>query len=100
MRLHQCVTTRIKQLGSRLEGQPESQSGSEVIYANGIFGVSYELVPALQHSRVGDPVRLCLISLPEDCPKGDDRGKIYAAKNLRTGARWELPDAEHMCGGA
>lgn len=98
MRLHQCVTTRITLLGSRLEGAPDS--GSFVKYANGVPGVSYEREPALRRSRVGDPVRLCLTSLPKDCPKGDERGKMYAATNLRTGARWELPDAEHMCGGA
>lgn len=98
LRLHQCVTTRIETLGSRLEGAPDS--GSFVAYANGVVGVSYETLRAIKGSRVGDPIRLCLKSLPEDCPKGDERGKLYTARNLRTGAQWELPDSEHMCGGA
>lgn len=98
LRLHQCVATRIATLGSRLEGAPSS--GSFVAYANGIVGVSYDTVHAIRASRVGDPIELCLKSLPEDCPKGDDRGKVYTARDLRTGGSWELPDSEHMCGGA
>jgi hypothetical protein len=49
---------------------------------------------------VGDKVELCLVALPEDCPPGDDRGKLYAATNERTGESWEMLDAVHMCGGA
>jgi hypothetical protein len=45
-------------------------------------------------------VRMCLVSLPQDCPKGDERGKIYRTRNLRTKKSWKLPDAEHSCGGA
>jgi hypothetical protein len=94
----QCVQTTIKLKGSRLEGMPDS--GDAVVYANGIFGVSYERVPDLRRARAGDPIKLCLTSLPEDCPPGDDRGKMYKATDLRTHKSWELPDAEHMCGGA
>jgi hypothetical protein len=54
----------------------------------------------LHSARVGDKVQLCLTSLPQDCPPGDVRGKVYKATDLRTGKSWELPDAEHMCGGA
>ena len=75
-------------------------SGSAISYANNIYGVSYEVVDAVRSSRVGDPVTLCLVSIPQDCPKGDDRGKVYSATNLRTKQGWSLPDAEHMCGGA
>lgn len=93
-----CVATSIKEITSRLEGAPDS--GSAIIYANGIYGVSYDMIPEITKSKVGDKVELCLVSLPEDCPKGDDRGKIYAAFNFRNQSYWELPDAEHMCGGA
>jgi hypothetical protein len=41
-----------------------------------------------------------LVSIPKGCPKGDHRGKIYKATNLRTHGQWTLPDAEHSCGGA
>jgi len=93
-----CVQTEIASLGSRLDGAPDS--GSAISYANNIYGVSYEVVDAVRSSRVGDPVTLCLVSIPQDCPKGDDRGKVYSATNLRTRQGWSLPDAEHMCGGA
>lgn len=94
----QCVETRISLLGPRLEGVPDS--GSAVKYENGTFGISYETVAPLRRARVGDPVKLCLVSIPEDCPPGDDRGREYKATDLRTHGRWTLPDSEHMCGGA
>ena len=64
----QCVRTEISER-SRLEGAPDS--GSAVAYANGVTGVSYDVVAALRRSRVGDPVTLCLISIPRNCPPGD-----------------------------
>lgn len=94
----QCVTTRIAELASRLENMPDS--GSAVNYANGVYQVSYDTIPGLVTARVGDSVTLCLKSLPSGCPKGDDRGKIYSATDLRTKKSWEAPDSEHMCGGA
>jgi hypothetical protein len=94
----QCVRTEISELGSRLEGAPDS--GSAVAYANGVTGVSYDVVTALRRSRVGDPVTLCLVSIPRNCPPGDDRGKVYSAANWRTQERWSLPDSQHSCGGA
>ncbi|WP_448954293.1 hypothetical protein [Labrys neptuniae] len=94
----ECVTTRIKEVGTRLENVPDS--GSAVVYENGIFGISYEEVQQLRRSKAGDPIKLCLVSVPQDCPPGDDRGKEYKATNLRTKASWTLPNAEHMCGGA
>lgn len=97
-RVGQCVTTSIKAVGTRLEDTPGS--GSAVEYTNGGYGVSYDAVPAIERSRRGDPIRLCLKSLPTDCPKGDDRGKEYRAVNLRTHQSWTLPDSEHSCGGA
>jgi hypothetical protein len=93
-----CVATSIKELGPRLQGMPGTGSG--IVYGNGIYGVSYDQIPEVDHSKIGDKVELCLVSLPENCPKGDDRGKIYAAFNLRSHEYWELPDAEHSCGGA
>ncbi len=94
----QCVRTEISELGSRLEGAPDS--GSAVAYANGVTGVSYDVVTPLRRSRVGDPVTLCLVSIPRNCPPGDDRGKVYSAANWRTQERWSLPDSQHSCGGA
>jgi hypothetical protein len=92
-----CSETTIEDIGYRL-GDPDS--GSAISYANGGSQVSYDTIPEIHRSRVGDPVKLCLVSLPEDCPPGDDRGKVYSASNLRTGESWEAPDSQHSCGGA
>ena len=92
-----CSETTIEDIGYRL-GDPDS--GSAISYANGGVQVSYDTIPEIHRSRVGDPVRLCLVSIPEDCPPGDERGKVYSATNLRTGESWEAPDSQHSCGGA
>jgi hypothetical protein len=93
-----CAKARIKSIGTRLEGV--SGSGSAVTFSNGGYQVSYDTVPAIEHSKAGDPVRMCLVSIPRHCPKGDDRGRVYRTTNLRTHKSWKLPDSEHMCGGA
>jgi hypothetical protein len=94
----ECVTTVVKETGTRLEGVADS--GSAIIYGNGIGQVSYEAIIGISASHAGDPIRLCLVSIPDDCPPGDDRGKTYKATNLRTKRSWEAMDSEHMCGGA
>jgi hypothetical protein len=93
----ECSETTIEDIGYRL-GDPDS--GSAISYANGGGQVSYDTIPEIHRSQIGDPVRLCLVSIPEDCPPGDDRGKVYSATNLRTGESWEAPDSQHSCGGA
>ena len=98
MRVGQCVETKVKEVATRLENMPGS--GSAVEYENGAYGVSYEQIPAVDNSRPGDPITLCLVSIPKGCPPGDNRGRQYKATNKRTGQSWKLPDAEHMCGGA
>ena len=100
----QCVDTTIKSVGNRLEdgatNKPMPGSGSAISFANGGYQVSYEQVAAVDSSRPGDPVRVCLASIPQGCPPGDDRGREYKTTNLRTHRSWNLPDAEHSCGGA
>jgi hypothetical protein len=74
---------------------------SGISYANGKGQVGgYANVPAMENSRIGDRVRLCLVSFLTGCPAGDDRGREYTATNLRTHNRWKKFDASHMCGGA
>ena len=97
-RVGQCVQTTIAQLTSRLEGVPDS--GDAIVYGNDIYGVDYGTVEGMKGARVGDRIKLCLTALPKDCPPGDERGKVYRATDARTHKSWELPDAEHMCGGA
>jgi hypothetical protein len=98
----QCALTTIKKVGPRLEGIPDGtpDAGNAVSYTDGGYQESYMTIPGLKGSRVGDRVDLCLISVPDDCPPGDDRGKVYKATNLRTHQSWTAPNSEHDCGGA
>jgi hypothetical protein len=104
LKLGQCVNTEVASLGQRLKdartGNPIRGSGSVIRFRNKIEQVSYDEFAAINHSHIGDPVRICLEQLPTDCPAGDDRGKVYKTTNLRTKRSWTLPDSEHSCGGA
>jgi uncharacterized protein len=105
-RVGQCTISKIKSIGTRFGDElkpPKSDmdsSGSLIEYANDGAQVSYNYVAALQASRNGDEVLICLVSLPKDCPPGDVRGKLYSGTNLRTKGSWIMPDSQHMCGGA
>jgi hypothetical protein len=100
----QCVNTTVQKVETRLvdgtNNQPVAGSGSAISFANGGYQVSYDQEPAVDSSRPGDPVRMCLASIPQDCPPGDNRGREYKTTNLRTHQTWRLPDSEHSCGGA
>jgi hypothetical protein len=95
-----CAITSIVQIGGRLEGDENFDTGTSITYANDGAQVGYNRVEAVVKSRIGDPVRICLIDIPKDCPPGDDRGRGYRTTNLRTGKSWEMGDSQHMCGGA
>lgn len=76
--------------------------GSYIEYGNGGYQSSYDYVPEVHKSRPRDPVKLCLLFIP-DCSMakpGDERGKVYLTTNLRTRLKWELADSRHSCGGA
>jgi hypothetical protein len=94
----QCVITKVSEIGTRLEGIPDS--GTSITFSNGISLVSYDAVPQAVASKPGDKVKMCLKSVPQDCPPGDERGKIYSVTNLRTKKKFTLPDSQHQCGGA
>jgi uncharacterized protein len=100
-----CSLSRIRAVGTRLgDGTglvgDDPGSGSMVVEANGAQEVFYDQIPAADRSRSGDPALVCLIELPQDCPPGDDRGKVYGVADLRSLGAWSGPDAEHSCGGA
>jgi hypothetical protein len=105
-RVLQCTMSKISRISTRFgeplkpPTEPADSSGSAVEYANGGYQVSYSFVEAIAESRIGDDTLICLLSIPKDCPPGDDRGRFYSATNLRTKGSWVLPDAQHMCGGA
>lgn len=104
LRLGTCARTAVAEVTQRLTdggtGRVIPDSGSAVLFANGLYQVSYDQVAPLNQSRRGDPVLICLVALPENCPPGDDRGKVYTTTNLRTYESWTLPDSAHGCGGA
>lgn len=96
----QCVESTIAKIGGRLEDDPSFRSGTAVRFANGGYQVRHSRVEPVILSRVGDPVRICLVRVPQGCPPGDDRGRVYATTNLRTGGSWRMSDSSHRCGGA
>lgn len=85
-----CVNTKVKRVTTRLFNTPGS--GSAVYFTNGGYQVSYDTVSSVDISRPGDPVRMRLVSVPKDCPPGDDRGRVYKTTNLRTHSSWHLPE--------
>jgi hypothetical protein len=104
LRLGSCARTTVSEVTQRLAdggtGRVIPESGSAIVFANGLSQVSYDQVVPLNQSRRGDPVFVCLVALPQNCPPGDNRGKVYTTTNLRTYESWTLPDSAHGCGGA
>ena len=100
-----CSDTFIQRVGTRLTdgetGTSIPNSGTSVKLTNGIYLVSYDEIPELSRdSNPGDSVKLCLLSIPQNCPPGDNRGRVYSLLNYKTGGYVELPDSQHSCGGA
>jgi hypothetical protein len=100
----QCASTHIKTLTTRLGDDPlataSPEAGSAATFTNGGTAVSYDREPGLASSKVGDAAIMCLLSIPRDCPAGDDRGRFYYGIDLAIKGSWALPDSQHLCGGA
>lgn len=100
----QCASTHIKTLTTRLGDDPletaTPDAGSAATFTNGGGAVSYYREPGLAASKVGEPVEMCLIAIPRDCPRDDDRGRVYYSIDLVAKGSWTLPDSQHLCGGA
>jgi uncharacterized protein len=100
----QCGFSHVATLTTRLGDDPlataSPEAGSAATFTNGGGAMSYDREPGLASSKVGDPVVMCLISIPRDCPRGDLRGSVYYAIDLAAKATWALPDSQHLCGGA
>jgi hypothetical protein len=100
----QCTRSTIASIGERLvdgsNNQPIAGSGSSVAFADGLVQLGYDELPQIARSRIGDPVLICLVLLPKDCPAGDDRGHVFTTTNLRLLESWTLANSEHGCGGA
>lgn len=99
-RIGACVGTRIVEITGVYQATAPDKDGAVVGYANGVAGVSFKREPEIERSKVGDSIRLCLVEIDKGCKRGDPRGRIYRATNLRTGGSWELGNSMHACGGA
>lgn len=99
MRVGDCSDTTVAAVTGRLGGKDFSM-GVAVTFANGIFVTSYDADPVATSHVVGDPVRVCLASVPDGCPPGDDRGKTYTVTVAGTKRSYTMANAQHMCGGA
>lgn len=102
-----CTLTKITEITTRFGGKlgatrpaPGEDHGTVVTYENKLVGISYGYEEGVAQSRVGDEALVCLVSIPQNCPPGDDRGRMYSGTNLRTKSSWQLSDSQHMCGGA
>ncbi|MGH6863380.1 MAG: hypothetical protein ACRECN_03770, partial [Methylocella sp.] len=69
-RILTCGGSVITSIGSRLEGDTDFSSGTSIFYKNGGAQVSYDKIPAIVDSKKGDHVFICLVFVPEKCPKG------------------------------
>lgn len=106
-KMGQCVETTIRKISDRF-GHPLSalpskdgfDPGTSIYYENGGSQISYDKETSVLRSKIGDRVKMCLVEIPKDCPPGDDRGRVYNTRNLRTGEAWTLSDSQHRCGGA
>ncbi|WP_374940791.1 hypothetical protein [Bradyrhizobium sp. SRS-191] len=94
------ISTRMNDRLPSKQPKPGKDGGSFVAYTNKDTQVLYDWSAALARSKVGDRVRMCLVSIPKDCPPGDERGRVYESTNLRTNEAWTMPDDPHTCGGA
>jgi hypothetical protein len=97
-RVGDCIMTTVESVSTRLEGVPDS--GSSICFKNGICEVGYDTVAAIEQSKKGDPVRMCLVSIERGCPKGMDPIREYRTTNLRLQKSWTLGDQSHSCKGA
>lgn len=106
-----CETFTVKDVSRVPPGhEPSGAESSSLGFTRGsrIFGAGntgwintpYSRTPALERSRAGDRVLVCLVKYYAGCPKGDDRGRTYSVRNLRTGATFEAMNGSHICGGA
>jgi hypothetical protein len=96
----QCKPTTIKEIGHRLYegygGPAIEDSGSMVNMADGGHQVSYDTLPAVHASRVGDPVLVCVAEVETGCPRGST-GYVYRTTNRRTGQSWTMGGSTKAC---
>jgi hypothetical protein len=95
LKIGQCLDTGVMWVGTRLQGDGTSlpgikiDLGSKITYSNGDEQASFETIPNMMRSKIGDDVRLCLIEANK-CEKGYIHN--IGSYNLRTKEKWEAYD--------
>lgn len=67
------------------------------IYGNEITGDDFILSPDF---AVGHKAKVCLQSIPQNCPRGDNRGRHYSFYDYQTKTTVVGYDSRNLCGGA
>jgi hypothetical protein len=93
----QCALTSVEKF---LQVSDLLTTAHAIFYQNGLTQYALTDKDPFRKAKTGDAVKVCLVAVPQDCPRGDDRGKTYRATDLRTNRTWTLPDDMHRCGGA
>ena len=102
LKVGKCVKTSITIISPRLEEVPES--GFVMVFKNKIAVLEYSTFPEVDHSKVGDIVKVCRLQPPsdffadcnEDVPKSAYM-IIYNVYNFRTKENFEAGDRNHRC---
>ncbi len=103
----QCFKTRVKWVSGRIgynyRHWDVAGLSDGIGYDDGHTNWDYGPIKAMQLTRKGDPVELCVYSFPKDCPiefPDDTRGIVYRVTNFRNHKHWISSDSLHQCGGA
>jgi hypothetical protein len=100
-RVGHCDLTRITAISGRIAPSRYDSGGWTVAFADGLHVVSGLAVPGgVRLARVGDPARVCLVSIPHPCPAHDERGRLFRVTDMRVHRTYLAPNAWHGCGGA
>jgi uncharacterized protein YecT (DUF1311 family) len=113
-RVGDCADSVIAGKETRFQGTTPGEAGGELFVRLGngltLYLIDVSLNPPPESAdrymystsdfAIGDRVRVCLTSLPQDCPPGDDRGKQYSVLNYKNQLSFNGVDSWHTCGGA
>ena len=86
-RVGDCAITTIMRITTRLDRTSAHDTGSAIVYANGVSGVSYEYVPPLHTSRIATRSGY-VWSQSLTTIRPATTGQEYQATHLRTGNHW------------
>lgn len=112
--VHSCSDLTIDKKLTRFEGATPGEAGGEVIVGMehnlGFYVISVDGMSETENAdkymyntedfAEGDEVNVCLDSIPDDCPPGDDRGKTYTITNYKNDKSFTGTPDWHSCGGA